>query len=401
MLTLGQALHHLRQFSRSCDDIIGLIPSQHEEVHLIVIKCIGLADKLFSYFYGGQNVVSDYFDNLGAIKKNSSSFPQLFFNDLKKPEYKISKSPIDSFVTCITVTIPGNGSLYFVEDCFDEQKRELYNEFYYTPGFNFRSLLSVLWEKYDNRVYVSLNIHEKWQRNTVFSTFPRSSSHLFGSSKERLSSLRNKMKSFKKRGIHRSYLFLGPPGTGKSSFAKAMANKKERVIKFDAKTLENLDSQQMEFFIDNLGPDFIIVDDIDKLSFTFGNSTLLYVLETIKEKHPGTTIILTANEIQRLDPALLRPGRVDEILEFECSAEDRRNILVGYLKEYDLSLTESELDLAIDATEGFTGAFIKEFSIRLSESPLEEVLDDFWKRRRLMKLIDSDSDSYTVSDSEN
>jgi SpoVK/Ycf46/Vps4 family AAA+-type ATPase len=76
-------------------------------------------------------------------------------------------------------------------------------------------------------------------------------------------------------------------------------------------------------------------EDKDKLDL----ATLLNVLDGVRET-PGRIIILSTNYPERLDEALLRPGRFDMMLEFEKhSPEVMRQHLE---KHYDTVLTEKQ-----------------------------------------------------------
>jgi hypothetical protein len=69
-------------------------------------------------------------------------------------------------------------------------------------------------------------------------------------------------------------------------------------------------------------------------------ATLLNVLDGVRET-PGRIIILSTNYPERLDEALLRPGRFDMMLEFEKHSSD---VLKMHLeKHYDITLTPQQL----------------------------------------------------------
>ena len=74
----------------------------------------------------------------------------------------------------------------------------------------------------------------------------------------------------------------------------------------------------------------------------------------------NTITCLTANDLNRLDPALLRPGRISEVIRVpEPSAEARETILRYYLEKFevpDLSVAEIVAD-----TDGFSPADLREF----------------------------------------
>jgi hypothetical protein len=76
-------------------------------------------------------------------------------------------------------------------------------------------------------------------------------------------------------------------------------------------------------------------DETDKLDL----STMLNVLDGVRET-PGRIIILSTNYPERLDEALLRPGRFDMMLEFEKHTP--QVIKLHMEKHYDIELTDKQ-----------------------------------------------------------
>jgi len=125
------------------------------------------------------------------------------------------------------------------------------------------------------------------------------------------------------RPYKRVYCLHGPPGTGKTSLVIAIASELGRPI-----AIFNTDSLRDDTFIDvltDLPPDAIILfEDIDAMfksrvattetgggGMTF--SALINALDGVL--HPrGALVFMTTNHLERLDPALRRPGRVDRMI---------------------------------------------------------------------------------------
>jgi chaperone BCS1 len=174
----------------------------------------------------------------------------------------------------------------------------------------------------DNRVAVYMNNTWEWRKlgetdNKIFDNIA-----LPGNSME---SLKNDLNTFiankswyTKRGIpyKRGYLFYGPPGNGKTSLAFAIASfTKRRVYTLSLGSLEGSSVVQLISSMDEKA--VLLIEDIDvvyngrtatgtKVDF----AVLLNILNGALTK-TGTITVITTNHIEKLDPALIRDGRID------------------------------------------------------------------------------------------
>jgi hypothetical protein len=130
----------------------------------------------------------------------------------------------------------------------------------------------------------------------------------------------------------RGYLFHGPPGSGKTSMVLAMSNESTRPIyRLDLSKIDSDDALETAFVTmpDNC---MVVLEDVDcasivtharnspssassspeSLSYrsTFTLSALLNHLDGVGSNH-GRIFVMTSNHPELLDPALIRPGRVD------------------------------------------------------------------------------------------
>jgi chaperone BCS1 len=135
----------------------------------------------------------------------------------------------------------------------------------------------------------------------------------------------------------RGYLLYGPPGTGKTSVAYALAG--ELGLKLCALSLTNpkLNDNVMAALLQRTPPrSLILIEDIDaffqardkaddKVEISF--SGLLNAIDGVGAQE-GRIIVLTTNHRERLDAALIRPGRIDVQIELGLATPQQLRELV-------------------------------------------------------------------------
>lgn len=146
----------------------------------------------------------------------------------------------------------------------------------------------------------------------------------------------------------RGYLLHGPPGTGKTSVAYALAG--ELRLKLCTLSLTNpkLDDHNLADLLQRTpARSLILVEDIDaffsarqkqdgRIEVSF--SGLLNAIDGVGAQE-GRIIVLTTNHRSQLDPALIRPGRIDVEVELgNASAEQLKGLLLRF---HPQALTEA------------------------------------------------------------
>lgn len=161
-------------------------------------------------------------------------------------------------------------------------------------------------------------------------------------------------------------LLYGPPGTGKTSVIKGVAGMLDRDIRIIPAhgvgdldgAFANIDTKRSVLVIEDVdtcalthrrdGPTPQEDDSILAMLKPMGLSDVLNALDGIVSIH-GRMLFMTTNHIDRLDDALLRPGRVDLKLELGYVDEDIfRQFMARFYGENlnGISLTRDDLTVA-------------------------------------------------------
>jgi proteasome regulatory subunit len=186
---------------------------------------------------------------------------------------------------------------------------------------------------------------------------------------------------FKKVGIEppKGVLLYGAPGTGKTLVAKAVAHETEATF------IRIIGSELVQKFIGegarlvreifNLAkekaPTILFIDELDAIGSqrlkiaTSGDRevqrTLMQLLSELDgfELRGDVKIIGATNRVDILDPALLRPGRFDRMIDFPIPDVVARKAIFQ-IHTRPLNVTEDlNIKKLVNLTEGCTGADIK------------------------------------------
>jgi 26S proteasome regulatory subunit T2 len=201
-------------------------------------------------------------------------------------------------------------------------------------------------------------------------------------------------------------VLYGEPGTGKTLLAKAVANSTSATFlritgsELVQKYLGEGPKLVRELFrvADEHAPSIVFIDEIDAIGTKRYDSTssgereiqrtmleLLNQLDGFDERG-DVKVIMATNRIESLDPALIRPGRIDRKIEFPLPDVKTKRMIFG-IHTARMSLSaDVNLEEFIMAKDDLSGADIKAICteaglLALRERRMKVTMDDFQKAK--------------------
>lgn len=174
-------------------------------------------------------------------------------------------------------------------------------------------------------------------------------------------------------------ILYGEPGTGKTLLAKAVANQTS------ASFLHVVGSELIQKYLgdgpklvrelfrvaDDMSPTIVFIDEIDAVgSKRYDSSsggtreiqrTMLELLNQLDgfDERGDVKVIMATNKIESLDPALIRPGRIDRKIEFPLpDVKTKRHIFNIHTKKMTLA-EDVDLEVFVMSKDELSGADIK------------------------------------------
>jgi transitional endoplasmic reticulum ATPase len=188
-------------------------------------------------------------------------------------------------------------------------------------------------------------------------------------------------------------LLHGPPGTGKTLLARALAGESDvnfvhvagpelldRYVGESEKSVREVFERARQ-----ASPAIVFFDEIDALASQRGEShevtervvsQLLTELDGLTE-NPNLVVLAATNRREAIDPALLRPGRLESHVEISAPDEaGRRKILSVHADDKPLT-DDVDLDALAEELDGYTGADLEALVRNASMRAIREAADEW------------------------
>ena len=190
----------------------------------------------------------------------------------------------------------------------------------------------------------------------------------------------------------RGVLFYGPPGCGKTLMAKAIANEcGANFISVKGPELLNAWFGGSEANVRNLfdkaraaSPCILFFDEMDSIARARGSGgggasetsdrVINQILSEIDGMGSGKTLFIigATNRPDILDPGIMRPGRLDQLIYIPLpDRESRISIFKANLRKSPIA-DDLKLEKLADVTEGFSGADITEICQRAAKNAIRD-----------------------------
>ncbi len=177
---------------------------------------------------------------------------------------------------------------------------------------------------------------------------------------------------FNKRGIpyKRGYLLYGPPGTGKTSVCKLVAKIHNLPIYcLDLSMIKN--NSELISACNSISSGtsnyILLMEDVENSAFFdktrcsgITMDCLLNILDGVSEPHGRITIMTSNNPSILYDtPALIRPGRIDKAIKFQCVTKEDIEKMYNIFNEETLDL--SKYTIKPEMTSAFISGLLYEY----------------------------------------
>jgi transitional endoplasmic reticulum ATPase len=205
---------------------------------------------------------------------------------------------------------------------------------------------------------------------------------------------------FQQAGVRapKGIVLYGAPGTGKTLLAKALAGETEaNFIAVKGPQLLSMWIGESERGVREVfrkarqaAPCIIFFDEIDALAPRRGGNGGSQVTERVVaqllteldgiEDLKGVVVLAATNRLDLLDPALLRPGRLEFLVELPTPDAAARSAILGVQTRHMPLAKDVNIETLVNNTEGFVGADLEGLCRQAALFAIREIVEPTGKK---------------------
>ena len=205
---------------------------------------------------------------------------------------------------------------------------------------------------------------------------------------------------FQQAGVRapKGVVLFGAPGTGKTLLAKALAGETEaNFIAVKGPQLLSMWIGESERGVREVfrkarqaAPCIIFFDEIDALAPRRGGNGGSQVTERVVaqllteldgiEDLKGVVVLAATNRLDLLDPALLRPGRLEFLVELPTPDAAARRAILGVQTKHMPLAKDVNIETLVDNTEGLVGADLEGLCRQAALFAIREIVEPTGKK---------------------
>ncbi len=331
-----------------CNEITEKIPTSEDSFFHKVIKTGAIIENIHKVAFPTDGEIDLYLNKKYKIKRVHSNFMVYLINNSDMSMFDIRHEEWGTY-KLINIILPSGERVIFVDHNTTSDIRSKSHLFYVTVNFSFKELLAPTWELYGHNISIDIIKDDFGITSVRFLREQKDTSSITTAAKA-------KSKQILDLSVGNCYLFSGPPGCGKTSLSYYLANNEnKKILKITDKLLCEFAWSDIVLLIEFLGPDIVLLDDFDRTGFARASNDSLEFFTRLHQKLPNILFLLTVNYPKLIEKALLRPGRIDHVIEFEIpDADERKEILLKY--------SNDDIEATILKTDGLSHALVINFA---------------------------------------
>lgn len=195
--------------------------------------------------------------------------------------------------------------------------------------------------------------------------------------------------------IKRAVLTYGPFGTGKTSLGMMTAQEcVENAWTFIKVNAGNIDALRQAVTTAALyGQTALFVEDIDrytpKANDTDAMSELLDIFDGVGAKNAKLLMVMTTNHVEKIPAGMLRPGRLDDLIEIAGLDRDGTEDLIRAVIPPSMLEDNIDFDAVYNIMKGWEPAWIKGAATRATANSISSSGGDLFFKIDTINLVDS------------